>query len=135
MQGESPARIFALVGGTTLVPAGIIGFLYEPEFNKRRGRARLRARHPRRKSASARGTRRRSRCSSRGRSELSAMPEQTEPLGELVPLTKELMALVEPMPRTVERISGPAERSWICYPRSCASRKRSWAGSKRRRKR
>ena len=42
-------------------------------------------------------------------SELSAMREQTEPLGELVPLTKELKALVEPMPPTVERISGQAE--------------------------
>lgn len=43
------------------------------------------------------------------RSELSAMREQTEPLQELVPLTKELKALVEPMPPTVERISAQAE--------------------------
>ncbi len=43
------------------------------------------------------------------RSELSAMREQTEPLGELVPLTKELKALVEPMPPTVERISAQAD--------------------------
>ena len=43
------------------------------------------------------------------RSELTAMREQTEPLGELVPLTKDLKALVEPMPPTVERISAQAE--------------------------
>ncbi len=43
------------------------------------------------------------------RSELSAMRQQTEPLGELVPLTMELKALVEPMPPTVKRISGQAE--------------------------
>ncbi len=43
------------------------------------------------------------------RSELSAMREQTAPLGELVPLTEELKALVAPMPQTVERISAQAE--------------------------
>ena len=43
------------------------------------------------------------------RSEVAAMREQTEPLAELVPLTKELRALVEPMPPTVERISRQAE--------------------------
>ena len=43
------------------------------------------------------------------RSELSAMRKQTEPLGELVPLTRELKGIVEPMPPTVERISGQAE--------------------------
>jgi predicted nuclease with TOPRIM domain len=37
------------------------------------------------------------------------MREQTEPLGELVPLTKELRELVEPMPPTVERISAQAQ--------------------------
>ncbi len=37
------------------------------------------------------------------------MREQTEPLGELVPLTKDLRELVEPMPPTVERISHQAE--------------------------
>lgn len=43
------------------------------------------------------------------RGELSAMREQTEPLAELVPLTRQLMAIVEPMPPTVERISAQAE--------------------------
>ena len=32
MQAESPARLYALVVGTTLVLAGIVGFLYETEF-------------------------------------------------------------------------------------------------------
>lgn len=35
--------------------------------------------------------------------------EQTGPLAELVPLTKEIKSQVEPMPRTVERISAQAE--------------------------
>ena len=43
------------------------------------------------------------------RSELSAMRAQTEPLGELVPLTKELKALIVPLPPTVERISAQAQ--------------------------
>ena len=36
------------------------------------------------------------------------MRVQTEPLGELVPLTKELGGLIEPMPPTIERISAQA---------------------------
>ena len=43
------------------------------------------------------------------RSELSTMREQNEPLAQLVPLTKEIKARIEPMPPTVERISGQAE--------------------------
>ena len=43
------------------------------------------------------------------RSELSTMREQNEPLTELVPLTREIRAQIEPMPPTVERISGQAE--------------------------
>ena len=43
------------------------------------------------------------------RSELSAVREQTRPLGELVPLTRELKRQVKPMPATVERISEQAE--------------------------
>ena len=37
------------------------------------------------------------------------MREHNEPLAELVPLTKEIKAQIEPMPPTVERISGQAE--------------------------
>ncbi len=43
------------------------------------------------------------------RAELIAVREQTEPLAELVPLTREIKALVAPMPVTVERISVQAE--------------------------
>ncbi len=43
------------------------------------------------------------------RSELISMREQNEPLAELVPLTKEIKERIEPMPPTVERISGQAE--------------------------
>ena len=43
------------------------------------------------------------------RSELITMREQNEPLAELVPLTKEIKVQIEPMPPTVERISGQAE--------------------------
>ncbi len=43
------------------------------------------------------------------RSELITMREQNEPLAELVPLTKEIKERIEPMPPTVERISGQAE--------------------------
>ncbi len=32
MQAESPARLYALVVGATLVVAGILGFFYEAEF-------------------------------------------------------------------------------------------------------
>ena len=43
------------------------------------------------------------------RSDLSAVRDQTAPLGELVPLTREIRRQVEPMPYTVERISAQAE--------------------------
>ena len=43
------------------------------------------------------------------RSELGAMRQDNAPLAELVPLTKEIKTQIEPMPRTVERISGQAE--------------------------
>ena len=43
------------------------------------------------------------------RSELATVREQTEPLAELVPLTKSIKGQVEPMPPTVERISAQAE--------------------------
>ncbi|MDQ3689062.1 MAG: hypothetical protein M3406_03330 [Chloroflexota bacterium] len=43
------------------------------------------------------------------RTELTAVREQTEPLAELVPLTKEIKVQVEPMPATVARISTQAE--------------------------
>ncbi len=43
------------------------------------------------------------------RSELRAMRKQNEPLAELVPLTKELKAQIEPMPPAVDRISSQAE--------------------------
>ncbi len=32
MQGESPARLYALVVGATLVLAGALGFFYESTF-------------------------------------------------------------------------------------------------------
>ena len=43
------------------------------------------------------------------RSELSAMRKEMSPLGELVPLTKDIKQQVKPMPATVERISGQAK--------------------------
>ena len=43
------------------------------------------------------------------RSELGTLRQQNEPLAELVPLTKDIKARIEPMPPTVERISGQAE--------------------------
>lgn len=43
------------------------------------------------------------------RSEIISMREQNEPLAELVPLTEEIKAQIEPMPPGVERISRQAE--------------------------
>ena len=49
MEERSPAQVYALVIGLTLVAAGIVGFFYSASFaHRRRHGARRRARHPRR---------------------------------------------------------------------------------------